>query len=84
MKKEKYSKIFIILCSLNITCLLISNIITIKTINIFGFIFTAADILFPITYVLNDVFTEVYGFNKSKFVIWISFFFFKYNRIYIR
>lgn len=74
MKKEKYSKIFIILCSLNITCLLISNIITIKTINIFGFIFTAADILFPITYVLNDVFTEVYGFNKSKFVIWISFF----------
>lgn len=74
MKKEKYSKIFIILCSLNITCLLISNIITIKTINIFGFIFTAADILFPITYILNDVFTEVYGFNKSKFVIWISFF----------
>lgn len=74
MKKEKYSKIFIILCSFNITCLLISNIITIKTINIFGFIFTAADILFPITYILNDVFTEVYGFNKSKFVIWISFF----------
>lgn len=74
MKKEGYSKIFIILCSVNITCLLISNIITIKTINIFGFIITAADILFPITYILNDVFTEVYGFNKSKFVIWISFF----------
>ena len=73
MKKE-YSKIFIILCAVNITCLLISNIITIKTINILGLIFTAGDILFPITYILNDVFTEVYGFNKAKFIIWLSFF----------
>ncbi len=74
MKKEEYSKIFIILCAVNITCLLISNIITIKTINILGLIFTAGDILFPITYILNDVFTEVYGFNKSKLIIWLSFF----------
>ncbi|MBR3255935.1 MAG: queuosine precursor transporter [Clostridia bacterium] len=74
MKKEEYSKFFIIICSINITCLLISNIITIKTINIFGFIFTAGDILFPITYILNDIFTEVYGFSKSKFIIWLSFF----------
>ena len=74
MKKEEFSKIFVVLCALNITCLLISNIITIKTLNIFGLIFTAGDILFPITYILNDLFTEVYGFNKSKFIIWISFF----------
>ncbi len=74
MKNENYSKLFVILCSLNITCLLISNVITVKTINIFGLIYTAADVIFPITYILNDVFTEVYGFNKSRFVIWISFF----------
>ena len=74
MKKEEYSKIFIILCAINITCLLISNIITIKTINIWGLIFTAGDILFPFTYILNDVFTEVYGFDKSKLIIWTSFF----------
>lgn len=74
MKKEEFSKIFVILCALNITCLLISNIITIKTLNIFGLIFTAGDILFPITYILNDLFTEVYGFNKAKFIIWLSFF----------
>ena len=74
MKKEEFSKIFVVLCALNITCLLISNIITIKTLNIFGLIFTAGDILFPITYILNDLFTEVYGFNKAKFIIWLSFF----------
>lgn len=73
MKNENYSKLFMILCALNITCLLISNIITVKTINIIGLIFTAGDILFPITYIINDIFTEVYGFEKSKFVIWLSF-----------
>ena len=74
MNKGSYSKLFIILCSINISCLLASNIITVKTISVLGLIFTAGDILFPMTYILNDVFTEVYGFNKSKFVIWISFF----------
>ena len=74
MKKQEYSKIFIILGTRNITCLLTSNIITVKTTNILGLIFTAGDILFPITYILNDVFTEVYGFNKSKLIIWTSFF----------
>ncbi len=74
MKKEEYTRLFIALCSLNITFLLISNIVTVKTINIFGLIFTAGDLLFPFTYILNDIFTEVYGFNKAKFVIWISFF----------
>ena len=74
MKKEKYTRLFIVLCSLNITFLLISNIVTVKTINIFGLIFTSGDLLFPFTYILNDIFTEVYGFNKAKFVIWISFF----------
>ena len=64
MKKENYSKIFIILCAINISCLLVSNIITVKTVSILGLIFTAGDILFPITYILNDVFTEVYGFNS--------------------
>lgn len=74
MKKQTYSKIFVILFGINITFLLISNIITVKTINVFGLIFTAADMLFPITYILNDIFTEVYGFNKAKSVIWLSFF----------
>lgn len=74
MKKQTYSKIFVILFGINITFLLISNIITVKTINVFGLIFTAADMLFPITYILNDIFTEVYGFKKAKLVIWLSFF----------
>lgn len=74
MKEKSYSKMFVIFLTINITCLLVSNIIAIKTIKIMGIVFTAADILFPITYILNDVFTEVYGLEKAKLTIWISFF----------
>lgn len=74
MQKEEYSKLFVIMCAISITLLLVSNIVAIKTIAIFGFIFAAADIIFPLTYVFGDVFTEVYGYKKAKFVIWLSFF----------
>lgn len=74
MEKQTYSKLFVIFLVINITCLLVSNIIAIKTVQIGGFIFTAADILFPITYILNDIFTEVYGLKKAKLTIWLSFF----------
>ena len=71
--KNSYSKIFIILLVINITLLLVSNIITSKLILIFGLVFTAGDFLFPITYILNDVFVEVYGYEKTKLVVILSF-----------
>ena len=39
----------------------------------FGLVFTAGDFLFPITYILNDVFAEVYGYEKTKLVVILSF-----------
>ncbi len=57
-----------------ITCLLLSNLIAGKmwavTENI---TLPAAVILFPVTYILGDVFTEVYGFRKARSVIWLGF-----------
>ncbi len=72
--KEKYTFIFIILLVLNITVLLVSNIIASKLILFIGLTITAADLLFPITYILNDVFVEVYGYKRAKFTILLSFF----------
>lgn len=71
--KDNYSKIFVILLAINITFLLVSNIITSKLILIFGLVFTAGDFLFPITYILNDVFAEVYGYEKTKLIVILSF-----------
>jgi hypothetical protein len=33
----------------------------------------AAVILFPLTYIIGDVFTEVYGFRKARTIIWLGF-----------
>ena len=71
--KKIYSKTFISLLVLNIVCLLASNIISSKPVSIMRFTFTSGDLLFPITYILNDLFVEVYGYKTSKFIIRISF-----------
>src|ERR1700760_490762 len=35
--------------------------------------FGGAVVFFPITYILGDVLTEVYGFRRARRVIWLSF-----------
>jgi len=75
MQREQtsYSPLFLGLTSLFVTCLLISNIIANKLMQVGGIVLPSAVILFPVTYILADVFTEVYGFKKTRMVIWIGF-----------
>lgn len=64
----------IALTGIFITCLIAANVIAVKVIA-FGFlILPAAVVVFPISYILGDVLTEVYGFNWMKRVIWLGFF----------
>lgn len=56
-----------------VTTLLVSNIIAVKLISIFDLILPAGVILFPITYIIGDVLTEVYGYGKARRVIWLGF-----------
>jgi uncharacterized integral membrane protein (TIGR00697 family) len=72
-RKFVVSPLFLLFTGLFVTCLLIANIIAGKIIQIFGNIFPAAVIIFPITYILGDVFTEVYGYERTRMIIWIGF-----------
>lgn len=65
MKKN----IFIYLIMIYGTCLLVSNILAFKLVSFLGFTITAATLVFPITYILGDVFSEIYGFKKTKQII---------------
>ncbi|WP_353062766.1 queuosine precursor transporter [Tunturibacter psychrotolerans] len=67
-----------------VVILLVSNLIAQK-VCLFGpfsigpwsigpFAISGAVILFPITYIFGDVFTEVYGFAASRRAIWLGFF----------
>lgn len=73
MKEKDISKIFLVLVVLYITLMLISNILASRLIEICKISLTGAVILFPFTYILGDVFTEVYGYKKNKTIIWLSF-----------
>jgi uncharacterized integral membrane protein (TIGR00697 family) len=70
----QYSHWFLLLVSIFVTCLISSNIIAVKLVNLFGFVLPAAIILFPISYILGDVLTEVYGYRQARRVIWLGFF----------
>lgn len=67
--KETYSEIFLFISILFITCILVSNILASKIINIFGISMTGGVLVFPITYIIGDVLTEIYGYKKSKKII---------------
>jgi hypothetical protein len=73
-KQQAYvSQTFLILAVLFITSLLISNIIASRLISVFGRILPAAIVVFPISYIVGDVLTEVYGYSRARRVIWLGF-----------
>lgn len=56
------------------TCfLIISNIAAVKIVEIAGYVFPAGLIFFPITFIFDDIITEVYGFKASRRIIWLAF-----------
>ena len=64
-----------IVTALFVTLYLVSNIMAVKVIGLFGlFYFDAGTITFPFAYMLGDVLTEIWGFKMAKRVIWTTFF----------
>lgn len=72
--KNKISVIQTILTVLYVVSLLISNIITSKQVLLpFNITMTGAVFIFPITYILSDVFSEVYGYKWSRITCYLAF-----------
>ena len=57
-----------------VTILLCSNLIGVtKVCTLDGIKFSAAVLFFPISYVFGDILTEVYGYARSRKVVWAGF-----------
>ena len=54
-------------------CLVASNLLETKVIQVFGITATAGLIVFPISYIINDCIAEVWGFKKARLIIWSGF-----------
>ncbi len=63
----------VIIVGLIIACYLTANVMAVKLIKVGNVtIFDAGTIIFPITYMLGDVLTEIWGFRTAKRVIWLT------------
>lgn len=54
-------------------CLVASNLLETKVVQLWGITATAGLIVFPISYIINDCIAEVWGFKKARLIIWSGF-----------
>lgn len=71
--KIKNNNMFFYLAMANLVCMLTSNIAAFKIINISEISLTGGTLVFPLSYILGDVFAEVYGYRITKNIMLISF-----------
>ena len=81
MNSEKPYRYFDLILAVFVTVLVVSNVASSAKIvdlkfNLLGvpMAFDAGTLLFPLSYIFGDILTEVYGYKKSRRVIWTGFF----------
>lgn len=79
-KSPNRSPLYIFMVVLSVVALISSNVIANKSFNVFGIsingsplILTCGVLVFPVTYILSDLFSEVYGYSASRRTDWIGF-----------
>ena len=71
--KNKVSVLFMLAGILFAACLLISNIISSKIMSIGQWTVPVGVLVFPLSYIINDVVAEVWGYRKVRLIIWAGF-----------
>ena len=72
---KPFSTRFLVMATTLIVCLITSNFFVPRLWQVAGLPvqLSGAVLLFPVSYILNDCLTEVYGYRKARFVIWLAF-----------
>ena len=73
-KADHQFRNFDIVMAAFVAILLLSNVIgAAKLATVGGFTFGAGILFFPVSYVIGDVLTEVYGYSRARRCIWVGF-----------
>ena len=64
---------FMLLGVLFCVCLIAANLLETKQIQIGSLDLTAGLIVFPVSYIINDCLVEVWGYRRTRLVIWLGF-----------
>ena len=75
MKKTNHrvSVLFMLFCTLFCVCLITANVLETKLISFGPANFTGGLLIFPVSYIINDVVCEVWGFRRARLLIWMGF-----------
>ena len=71
--KNVVSLPFMILGIVFCACLIASNLLETKVIQLGPVTITAGFLVFPVSYIINDCIAEVWGFGRARLIIWIGF-----------
>ena len=71
--KKQVSVAFMVCGLLFTTCLIVANIVEQKLISIGPIQATAGLLIFPVSYIVNDLIAEVWGYRKVRLIIWWGF-----------
>lgn len=72
-KPHRVSAAYLWLAIVFVTCLVAANLLETKVLQLGPITVTAGLLCFPISYIIGDVTTEVYGFGNARRVIWAGF-----------
>ena len=75
MSKLQFSTRFLVMAVVLTACLITSNFVVPRLWQVAGLPLqlSGAVLLFPVSYILKHCITEVYGYRKARFVIWLAF-----------
>jgi queuosine precursor transporter len=73
MMKEKVSVPFMLMGILFNVCLIAANLLETKVIQVGCLTVTAGLLVFPVSYIINDCMTEIWGYRKARLIIWTGF-----------
>ncbi|NLV52832.1 MAG: queuosine precursor transporter [Bacteroidales bacterium] len=72
--KKQVSVSFMLMGILFCICLVAANLLETKVFKLWGPVsLTCGFIVFPVSYILNDVIAEVWGYRKARLIIWVGF-----------
>ena len=73
--KKQVSVLFMLFSTLFCVCLITANVLETKQVSIglFNLSITGGLIVFPISYIINDCVCEVWGYSKTRLLIWLGF-----------
>ena len=70
---EKVSVLFLLFSIFFCVCLIAANLLGTKQIAVGSVSLTGGLIVFPISYIINDCVCEVWGYKKTRMLIWVGF-----------